>query len=482
MSRNIPLYNKEAVESKWKLIWNQESLNTENYNVKNISKKGKMILAMFPYPSGKLHMGHVRVYTITDCIARWQKLVSHNDSNPDIIIQPMGWDSFGLPAENAAIQHGIHPEEWTRSNIETMKSQMKSLSLDIDWSREIMTHHPSYYMWTQWLFIQLYRHGLAYQADGLVNWDPVDKTVLANEQVDDKGRSWRSGAQVVKKKQKQWYFKITQYADRLYDDLDILKKWPQKIKEMQQNWIRRIPGFSVAFQFKDKCNNLMNLDVYTKCPEVIHGVTFIAIAPEHSIVNEDIIPNSNWKQVQSFLNDTLDSSIRTDKYGVFTGLYASLKQKNGSSYILNNIPIYVANYVLNEVGKGAVMGVPAHSIPDYEFAKKYNIPIHSVLDSTNLPSLLPGRMNLPNHLEFHQISSLDMRERIKEHIPIESTYRYRLRDWLVSRQRYWGAPIPIIYCDTCNIVPIPEKDLPVLLPSNNNDINENMEAYKLSKL
>lgn len=419
-------------------------------------------LSMFPYPSGKLHMGHVRNYTISDVLSRFQTFRGFN------VMQPMGWDAFGLPAENAAMNNQVAPAKWTYSNIAYMKQQLKRLGLALDWDREFATCDPTYYRWEQWLFIQLFKKGLIYRKNGLVNWDPVDQTVLANEQVID-GRGWRSGAIVEKREIPMYYFKITAYADALLEDLDTLKDWPEQVKTMQCNWIGKSQGMEVAFPYEEKNGELR---VYTTRPDTLMGVTFVVIAAEHPLAIE-----------ASLDNPTLATFIATCKEGGVAEADLAGKEKKGMpiNRFVNHpisgekLPVWVSNYVLMNYGEGAVMAVPAHDERDFFFAQAYGLPIRPVIktsagetiDATwqvaygEYGTLInSGELNgLDFQAAFDQIASLLKNKKLGG-----PKTQYRLRDWGISRQRYWGCPIPIIHCDTCGDVPVPEKDLPVILP------------------
>jgi leucyl-tRNA synthetase len=422
----------------------------------HIDKK-KYIMAMFPYPSGKLHMGHARVYTISDVLARTYRMMGYK------VLHPMGWDAFGLPAENAAMERNVHPSAWTLSNIEQMKQQLESLHFQFDWDRQVTTCMPDYYAWTQWLFIRLFNRGLAYQQEAIVNWDPVDETVLANEQVDANGRSWRSGALVEKRKLKQWFFKIRSFADALLDDMELLNEWPEQVKKMQEKWIGRSKGAEFTFMVGDG-----SITVFTTRPETIHGVTFLAISKD----NIELLPILDPIKQQE-LNDYIESkhthvSHLTNRSAPDTcsGLYLgidAIHPLNGSK-----LPIYVADYVVSDFAHGCVMGVPAHDERDNAFAKAHGITIRQVIDDEN------------KMINSHEIDGMNVEQ--ATNVVIEQAERdgigkasvqYRLRDWLVSRQRYWGAPIPIIHCPQCGPVPVPEDQLPIKLPEQGlSDINK----------
>lgn len=455
-------YSFSEIEAKWQKIWEEEGIYKTS---EDDTKKKYYILEMFPYPSGNLHMGHVRNYSIGDVVARFKRMQGYN------IIHPMGWDAFGLPAENAAIERGIHPADWTWSNIKNMKRQLKSMGLSYDWDREVATCHPDYYKWTQWLFLQFYKRGLVYKKKAPVNWCPSCATVLANEQVVD-GKCERCDSVVEKKDLAQWFFKITDYADRLLADLEKLPGWPEKVKVMQQNWIGKSHGAEVIF----KTEAGHELKVFTTRPDTIFGVTYMAMAPEHPLVEELIQGKEQAEEVREFVKKVRRMSeidrMATDmeKEGVFTGAYAI------NPLTQERIPIYVANYVLMDYGTGIVMGVPAHDQRDFEFARKYNLPVKVVvqpegeeLDGATMTQAYPAVGIMVNSGQFDGLNSQEALEKIIDYIEEKGLGRrqvnYRLRDWLISRQRYWGAPIPIVYCDKCGIVPVPEEDLPVLLPT-----------------
>lgn len=456
-------YDFKDIEKKWQKKW----LDDKVFSVQQSDKKEKYyVLEMFPYPSGNLHMGHVRNYSIGDVVARFKRMNGYN------VIHPMGWDSFGLPAENAAIKRGIHPNEWTWSNIENMRRQLKELGISYDWDREVATCHPDYYKWTQWMFLQLYKRGLAYKKKSYVNWCPSCATVLANEQVVN-GACERCKSIVGKKELEQWFFKITDYAQRLLDDIEKLKGWPDKVKIMQQNWIGRSEGVEVDFKV-DGMDKVVR--IYTTRPDTIYGVTYMVIAPEHPIVKE-LIKGTEQEETckefinkMSYLNEIDRTSNEVEKEGVFTGRYVINPLNN------DKVPLYLANYVLAEYGTGAVMAVPAHDQRDFEFSKKYGLPIKVViqpegqqLDASKMTEAFEEVGYLTNSGKFDGVRSDEAIGKIIDYIEQmgygERKVNFRLRDWLISRQRYWGAPIPVIYCDDCGIVPVPEEDLPVILPT-----------------
>ncbi|MFZ5652230.1 MAG: leucine--tRNA ligase [Bacillota bacterium] len=455
-------YVFKEIEEKWQARWAEEDI----YRVSENSDRPKYYcLEMFPYPSGKLHMGHVRNYSIGDVLARFLTMNGHN------VLHPMGWDAFGLPAENAAIRHGnIHPAVWTYDNINTMRTQLKQLGISYDWSREIATCHPGYYRWTQWLFLQLYKHGLAYKKKAAVNWCPSCATVLANEQVKEGGCE-RCKTAVEKRELEQWFFRITKYADRLLEDLKLLSGWPEKVKIMQENWIGRSEGAEIDFPAEGGGT----ITVFTTRPDTVFGVTYMVLAPEHPLVEKLIEGKPQAGEIREFVGNVRNlseidrTSTEVEKIGLFTGAYCT-NPLNGEK-----VPILVANYVLLEYGTGCVMGVPAHDQRDFEFARKYNLPIRIVIQPEG-PDLDPDKMDEAYTGEGIMVNSgafngLPNREGIRsvtrycEEKGIgKGVVNYRLRDWLISRQRYWGAPIPMVYCDRCGTVPVPEEDLPVELP------------------
>lgn len=452
-------YDFKSIEQKWQDYWESNKC----YQVFEDPDKPKYYdLEMFPYPSGNLHMGHVRNYAIGDVIARFKKMNGFN------VLHPMGWDAFGLPAENAAIKNAIHPAKWTYSNIDNMKKQLKTLGISYDWDRELATCKPDYYKFTQWMFLKLYEKGLAYKKNSAVNWCPSCQTVLANEQVVD-GACERCESIIEKKKLEQWFFKITDYAQRLLDDLEILPGWPEKVKTMQKNWIGRSEGceFSLAIENSDE-----SLSVFTTRPDTVFGVTYMVLAPEHPLVEKI---SHDYNSIRDFVNkmkglsDIARTSSEAEKEGVFTGAYA-INPMNGEK-----IPIWIANYVLMDYGTGAIMAVPAHDQRDFDFARKYNIPIRVVIKGEDSPmdaSLLneayveDGLM--VNSGAFDGLTVSEGQKALIKYMEEKAigkgTVNFRLRDWLISRQRYWGAPIPMVYCEKCGPVAIPEADLPVLLP------------------
>ena len=453
-------YEPLAIEQKWQDIWATEHAYAA---VDGDTSRPKLYATeMFPYPSGAgLHVGHVRNFTIVDVLARFYRQQGYN------VLRPIGWDTFGLPAENYAIKTGESPKKTTAQNIANFKRQYQRLGMAVDWDREINTSDPEYYHWTQWCFEQLFKAGLAYQKESYQWWCPVDKTVLANEQVEG-GKCWRCGAEVEKKKMKQWFFKITDYADQLLDGLDEID-WPTKIKTMQRNWIGRSQGAEVEFKVD---GDGQVIRVFTTRPDTLFGATFLVLAPEHRLVSQ-LTTDDNRSAVEDYCRQAIKKSEIErqgdhDKTGVFTGSYA-INPATGA-----HMPIWVADYVLAGYGEGAVMAVPAHDQRDYDFAGKYDLPIIKVIDPTedvdddDVIDFYSGEGNLINSGDFNGISTSEAREQIVAWLEEQgighSQVTYKMRDWLISRQRYWGAPIPIIHCPHCGNVAVPEEDLPVMLP------------------
>lgn len=453
-------YEPLQIEQKWQDIWLKE--NTYAAIDGDESKPKVYAAEMFPYPSGAgLHVGHVRNFTIVDVIARFYRQQGYN------VLRPIGWDTFGLPAENYAIKTGESPKKTTATNIANFKRQYQRLGMAVDWSREINTSHPEYYKWTQWCFEQLFNAGLAYQKESYQWWCPVDKTVLANEQVEG-GKCWRCGSEVEKKKMKQWFFKITDYADELLEGLDEVD-WPAKIKTMQRNWIGRSQGAEIEFMVDGGEDPIK---VFTTRPDTIFGATFIVLAPEHRLV-PSLTTDENRAEVEKYCKQAIKKSEIErqgdhDKTGVFTGSYA-INPATG-----DRMPIWVADYVLAGYGEGAIMAVPAHDQRDYDFANKFGLPIIKVVDGTenvdddDVIDFYSGEGKLINSGDFNGMPTSEAREQVVAWLESQgvghSQVTYKMRDWLISRQRYWGAPIPIIHCPHCGNVPVPEKDLPVLLP------------------
>ena len=452
-------YNHQAIEQEAQQHW----YHNNSFSSREDAPGEKFYcLSMLPYPSGQIHMGHVRNYTIGDVIARYQRMRGKN------VLQPMGWDAFGLPAENAALQHQVSPSEWTYSNIEQMRSTIKKLGFAIDWSKEIATCSPEYYKFEQQLFLKMYQKGLVYKKQSAVNWDPVDRTVLANEQVIN-GRGWRSGALVERRNIAQWFFKITAYAEELLQELDTLHGWPEEVKTMQRNWIGKSQGLEINFPL---VNNSEQLKIFTTRPDTIFGVTFLAIAPTHSLAVKLAETNQN---IADFINrcngmGNLEKNCAIEKIGYDTGLLA-LNPLNQEK-----IPLWIASFVLMEYGSGAIMGVPAHDARDFEFAQLHHIKIKPVISSSTqnkqdavaMPMLEQGL--LFDSGEFSNLSSQDATNAIATYVLNHGlgSYKtnYKLRDWGVSRQRYWGAPIPMINCPHCGEVAVPDEALPVVLPEN----------------
>jgi leucyl-tRNA synthetase len=459
-------YQPQLLERHWQAEWTRTGL----YNTpqQDPGKANYYALSMFPYPSGKLHMGHVRNYTITDVIARLRRMQGYN------VLHPMGWDSFGLPAENAAIERNTPPGDWTFSNIDVMRQQLKQLGLSVDWAREVTTCHPDYYRWTQWLFLYLYKRGLAYKKEAPVNWCDDCGTVLANEQVVD-GACWRhSSTPVHKKNLNQWFFKITDYADRLLDNIDSLTGWPDRVKLMQRNWIGRSVGAYLEFPLADPHTGNA-VGVFTTRPDTVYGVTYLVLAPEHPMVDTLTVP-AQHASVEAYRTAT---RLKTD-----IERNATDKPKTGvplGSSVLNpftgqTVPVWIADYALMDYGTGAVMAVPAHDARDWQFANTYQLPMLQVIapDNTDTPidiatAVYDGPGVLVASGAFTGLTTDAAKPAIIDFAAQQGWGRahtqYRLRDWLVSRQRYWGAPIPMVYCDTCGPVPVPEDQLPVLLPT-----------------
>ena len=454
-------YNAQRIEKKWQEFWDEEKL----FAVKEDAGLPKFYcLEMFPYPSGRIHMGHVRNYVIGDVITRYKKMRGFN------VLHPMGWDAFGMPAENAAIKHGVHPSKWTYENIAYMKDQLKKMGLVYDWQREVTTCNPEYYRWNQWFFLKMLERGLAYKKASSVNWCPSCETVLANEQVVN-GGCWRCDSVVVQKDLEQWFFKITDYAGELLKDADTLNGWPEKVVTMQRNWIGRSEGVEVDFRIAGSDRKLR---IFTTRQDTLYGTTFMSVAKKHPIIAELVKDEEIIKRIETLSDDP------EEKAGVFTGCYAE------NPLTGDKIPVYAANFVLMEYGTGAIMAVPAHDQRDFEFAKKYNIPIKVVIVPERrgeVPSPLlekheSTQADADNAFEdygilvesgpYSGLSSEEAREKIAGYLEKEGlgkkVVNYKLRDWGISRQRYWGTPIPVIYCSTCGIVPVPENELPVILP------------------
>ena len=457
-------YNAKATEKKWQEKWEKERTYFTDVDVK---KEKYYVLEMFPYPSGKIHMGHVRNYTMGDVIARYKR---HKGFN---VLHPMGWDAFGMPAENAAIEKNIHPGTWTYKNIDEMKSQLKPMGLSIDWSREFATCDKTYYKHQQELFIDMLEQDLAYRKKSLVNWDPVDKTVLANEQVEN-GKGWRSGAEIEKRELTQWFFKISEYAQELLESLDNLPNWPEKVKTMQKNWIGRSEGASITFSLENS-PHLDKLEVFTTRPDTIFGMSFCAISPNHPLAKALA---KNNESIKLFLDECNSLSFdqasleKLEKKGVKTAIEIKHPFKN------INVPLYIANFVLMEYGTGAIFGCPAHDQRDLEFALKYNLDVFPVvcpLDQDAATFLVKeeaytGHGKIINSDFLDGMNIEDAKEKVvsmlSEKQMGQKKVTYRLKDWGISRQRYWGCPIPVIHCEKCGVVPEKKENLPVKLPEN----------------
>ncbi len=456
-------YQPREIENAAQTFWDEQ----KSFEVsEQPGKETYYCLSMFPYPSGKLHMGHVRNYTIGDVISRYQRMLGKN------VLQPMGWDAFGMPAENAAMKNNVAPAKWTYENIAYMKTQLRSLGLAVDWSREVTTCKPDYYRWEQWLFTRLFEKGVIYRKNGTVNWDPIDQTVLANEQVID-GRGWRSGAVIEKRQIPMYYFKITAYADELLSSLDDLPGWPEQVKTMQRNWIGKSKGMEVQFPYNvDSIGETGALKVFTTRPDTLMGATYVAVAAEHPLATQAA---QNNPELQAFIAECKGGSVAEadvatqEKKGLPTGLFVEHPLTG------EKLPVWVANYVLMHYGDGAVMAVPAHDERDFEFATKYNLPIKSVVrTSSGDTNPAPWQDAYGEHGELINSGEFDGLDFAGAFDAIEvalikkslgaSRTQFRLRDWGISRQRYWGCPIPIIHCETCGDVPVPEDQLPVVLP------------------
>lgn len=472
-------YNFTEIEKKWQDVWEKENAFK---TVEDYDKEKYYVLEMFPYPSGKLHMGHVRNYSIGDVIARFKRLKGYN------VLHPMGWDSFGLPAENAAIKHDIHPAIWTDSNIAEMHRQLQGLGFSYDWDREVATCKEEYYKWMQWIFIQFYNKGLAYKKDNPVNWCPSCQTVLANEQVVD-GCCERCHTPVTKKRLSQWYLKITDYADRLLKDLDKMPGWPEKVKLMQKNWIGRSTGAEVTFEIE---NFEKKLQIYTTRPDTLFGVTYMVLAPEHPYVPELTNGTEYEAAVKAYQEECQHkseierTSLSKEKTGVFTGCYG-INPVNGKK-----VPIFISDYVMMDYGTGAIMAVPAHDQRDFEFAKKFDLDIIPVVDTqnpeidiNNLTEAFVAEGTMINSGKYTGMNNKEAIEEITKDLEADglgkAQVNYKLRDWLISRQRYWGCPIPMVYCEECGWVPEKEENLPVKLPTDVEFTGKGDSPLKTSK-
>lgn len=472
-------YNFTEIEKKWQDVWEKEDAFK---TVEDYDKEKYYVLEMFPYPSGKLHMGHVRNYSIGDVIARFKRLKGYN------VLHPMGWDSFGLPAENAAIKNDIHPAIWTDSNIAEMHRQLQGLGFSYDWDREVATCKEEYYKWMQWIFIQFYNKGLAYKKDNPVNWCPSCQTVLANEQVVD-GCCERCHTPVTKKRLSQWYLKITDYADRLLKDLDKMPGWPEKVKLMQKNWIGRSTGAEVTFEIE---NFEKKLQIYTTRPDTLFGVTYMVLAPEHPFVPELTNGTEYEAAVKAYQEECQHkseierTSLSKEKTGVFTGCYG-INPVNGKK-----VPIFISDYVMMDYGTGAIMAVPAHDQRDFEFAKKFDLDIVPVVDTqnpeidiNNLTEAFVAEGTMINSGKYTGMNNKEAIEEITKDLEADglgkAQVNYKLRDWLISRQRYWGCPIPMVYCEECGWVPEKEENLPVKLPTDVEFTGKGDSPLKTSK-
>lgn len=456
-------YEPQIIEQKWQKIWEEKKLFQVH---EDQTKKKFYVLEMFPYPSGKIHMGHVRNYSIGDVVARYKRMQGFN------VLHPMGWDAFGMPAENAAIQHGVHPAKWTAENIAAMRRQLKRLGFSYDWDREIDTSNPEYYRWEQWLFLKMFEKGLAYKKTSAVNWCEKCQTVLANEQV-EAGKCWRCGEEVIQKEMEGWFFRITNYTEELLTYCDKLPGWPEKVITMQKNWIGRSEGAIIYFPLWEREGFI---PVFTTRQDTVYGATFMTLAPEHPLTMELAQGTPYEKEVRDFVEriKKQDKAKRTaedyEKEGIFIGAYCR------NPLTGQKMPIFAGNFVLMEYGTGAVMGVPTHDQRDFYFAKKFNLPLILVIQPPDKPDLKVEQMTeaytgegiLVNSGQFSGLMSPQAREAIAAYLEENNlgkkAVNYRLRDWGISRQRYWGAPIPIIYCPECGLVPVPEEDLPVVLP------------------
>src|SRR5918992_2585684 len=456
-------YPFQTIEPKWQQYWEAERL----FEVHETTDQPKFyLLEMLPYPSGRIHMGHVRNYSIGDVLARFLRMRGAN------VLHPMGWDAFGLPAENAAIEHRIHPATWTYANIAEMKTQLKRMGFSYDWKRESATCDPEYYTWNQWIFLKMWERDLAYRKRSLVNWCDSCLTVLANEQVED-GVCWRCGSPVVQKELEQWFLRITAYADELLDGCDqIAAGWPERVLTMQRNWIGRSVGVEVDFPVVDGPDPIR---IFTTRQDTLYGATFVVLAPEHPLVRTLVAGLPQEREVLDFverigrMDRIARTHVTTEKLGVFTGRYAL------NPLTQEAVPIWVANFVLMEYGTGAIMAVPAHDQRDFEFAKKYGLPIrgviqppHQTLDASTMTEAFVDEGTMVHSGPFTGLGSAEGRERVTEFLEKQllgqKTINFRIKDWGISRQRYWGTPIPMIHCPNDGVVPVPENDLPVALP------------------
>ncbi len=457
-------YDFASIEKKWQDIWEERGV----FQVERDENRPKYYcLEMFPYPSGALHMGHLRNYSIGDLVARFLWMKGFN------VLHPMGFDAFGMPAENAALKFGVHPNKWTWENIEHMTKQLKQMGCSYDWRRRVATCHPDYYRWNQWIFLQFFRKGLAFQKQAPVNWCESCGTVLANEQVVDGGHCWRCGTPVVKKNLHQWFLRITDYAQELLDDIDTLEGWPERVRSMQKNWIGRSEGVRLSFGLD---GSEERIETFTTRIDTIFGVTFVALAVEHPLVQELIANSPEGDRLQAFVDRVAGQSeiertaVGGEKEGLFTGFYAT------SPVDGKKVPIYLANYILMDYGTGAIMGVPAHDQRDFEFARKYEIEIIPVIrpadgeisDGASMETAFEEMGIQCNSAQFDGVPTEEAIEKMADWF-VEQGWgdrevNFRLRDWLISRQRYWGTPIPVVHCEKCGTVPVPEEELPIELP------------------
>ncbi|MDD5087149.1 MAG: leucine--tRNA ligase, partial [Candidatus Nanoarchaeia archaeon] len=450
------------IAKKWRKRWEEKNIFKAE---EDASKKKFYCLEMYPYPSEKLHVGHLRNYSIGDALARFKRMNGFN------VLYPMGYDAFGLPAENAAIKHKIDPEKWTMDNIKAISEQQKSMGMSYDWSRKIQSCTPDYYKWNQWIFLKFLEKGLAYRKKSSVNWCPSCNTVLANEQV-EQGKCWRCKTEVEQKDLEQWYFKITDYADELLNDLDKLNDWPERVKTMQRNWIGKSHGVEINFEIK---NSEEKISTFTTRPDTVYGITYMVVAPEHPIVKKLTKGTEYEKKVNKFIEQVKKEEITErmdetkDKKGIFIGKYFI------NPFTKEECPLYIADYALMEYGTGAVMAVPSHDQRDFEFAKKHNLPLKIVitpkdknLKENEIKEAYVDEGILVNSGEFNNLENKKAIEKISDFIEKNNlgkkTTNYKIRDWLISRQRYWGTPIPVVYCEKCGMIPVNKKDLPVLLP------------------
>ena len=461
-----PLYPFDEIEKTVQDLWKSEKAFTTG---PDRTKPKYYCLEMFPYPSGRIHMGHVRNYSIGDAIARYKRMRGYN------VLHPMGWDAFGLPAENAAILRGIHPAEWTESNISHMKDQLQKLGLSYDWEREVATCSPAYYRWNQWFFLKLLEKGLAYRKEALLNWCDSCATVLANEQVED-GQCWRCGNQVILRRMNQWFLRITDYARDLMEGLSTLDGWPERVRTMQSNWISPSTGAEIVFELSPSSvsqgKSPLHLTVFTTRADTLFGVTFVTIAPEHPEIGRILSGSPVEEEARSFIDETLkkrtkESREEPEKEGIFTGRMVRHPLTG------EMIPLWIGNFVVASYGTGVVMGVPAHDQRDFEFARKYGLPIKKVITQNSAVNLSDNQAitddgTLIGSARFNGMSSETARLEITKELTTRKLGQpretFRLRDWGISRQRYWGTPIPVIHCPHCGIVPVPEEELPVLLP------------------